>query len=49
METYGQLRSLIRALQAKDAPSADDDDVLPSSFPLLDDLYVLLLYSRKAS
>ena len=40
METYGELRTLIRALQAKDVLSAGDDDVLPSAFPLEDNLCV---------
>jgi len=42
METYGELRTLIRALQARDALSADDDDLLPSTFPLEDNLCVLI-------
>jgi len=45
METYGELRTLIRALQARDALSADDNDLLPSAFPLEDNLYVLIPYS----
>src|SRR6202035_1133147 len=36
METYGELRTLIRALQARDVLSADDNDLLPSAFPLED-------------
>jgi hypothetical protein len=43
MATYGQLRTLIRALQASDVASAHDDDSLPSFFPLREDVYVLIL------
>ena len=45
METYGELRTLIRTLQARDALSADNGDLLPSAFPLDDSLCVLIPYS----
>jgi len=45
METYGQLRTLNRALQSKDALAVCDDDLLPTAFPLEDDTYVPISYS----
>lgn len=45
MKTYGELRTLIRTLQANDAPSARDDDLLPDPLPE-SELYVLNLHPR---
>jgi hypothetical protein len=45
MKTYGELRTLIRTLQANDAPFALDEDFLPDPLPN-DEPYVLILYSR---